>query len=87
MDRDVEGFMTGHGLRSVSERYGPRWPKTLLKAVNMYPRFRIPALKEGQLLIRVSAEPAGYLYGYGTANVLCLMGERTPKDGIRPASQ
>lgn len=46
MDREVEGFITGHGTGSVSERYGPRWPKTLAKAVNMYPRFRIAALKE-----------------------------------------
>jgi hypothetical protein len=46
MDREVEGFITGHGAGSVSERYGPRWPKTLAKAVNLYPRFRIAALKE-----------------------------------------
>lgn len=46
MDREVEGFIAGHGTGSVGERYGPRWPKTLAKAVNMYPRFRIAALKE-----------------------------------------
>jgi len=66
MDREVEGFITGHGSGSISERYGPRWPKTLAKAVNMYPRFRIAALKERpaphkrvrRTLVQISADAA-----------------------------
>lgn len=62
MDREVEGFVTGHGAGSVSERYGPRWPKTLAKAVNMYPPFRIPALKEpAKPHVRVRRSPAQIL--------------------------
>lgn len=45
MHPEVANFITGHGGGSVSERYGSRWIKTAAKAIAMYPRYRIAALK------------------------------------------
>ncbi|MCP3404473.1 DUF6538 domain-containing protein [Bradyrhizobium sp. CCGB01] len=41
MHAQVADFIQGHGSGSVSEKYGSRWPKTLRRAVEMIPRYRI----------------------------------------------
>ncbi|MBP1097543.1 DUF6538 domain-containing protein [Bradyrhizobium diazoefficiens] len=41
MHAQVADFIQGHGSGSVSEKYGSKWPKTLKKAVEMIPRYRI----------------------------------------------
>jgi site-specific recombinase XerD len=46
MDREVEGFITGHSSGKTSADYGPRWTKTLAKEVAKYPRCRIAALAQ-----------------------------------------
>jgi hypothetical protein len=43
MHAQVADFIQGHGGGSVSEKYGARWPKTLKRAVEMIPRYRIAA--------------------------------------------
>jgi site-specific recombinase XerD len=46
MHAEVANFIIGHGGGTVSERYGSRWVKTAAKAIAMYPRYRIEALKQ-----------------------------------------
>lgn len=46
MDREVEGFITGHSTGKTSADYGPRWTKTLGQEIAKYPRFRIAALAQ-----------------------------------------
>jgi hypothetical protein len=46
MDREVEGFITGHSTGKTSADYGPRWTKTLAQEIAKYPRFRIAALTQ-----------------------------------------
>jgi integrase len=41
MHAQVADFIQGHGSGSVSARYGAKWPKTLKRAVEMIPRYRI----------------------------------------------
>ncbi|MET3973172.1 integrase [Bradyrhizobium sp. S3.9.1] len=41
MHAQVADFIQGHGSGSVSEKYGAKWPKTLKRAVEMIPRYRI----------------------------------------------
>jgi hypothetical protein len=47
MDREVEGFITGHRPKdsNASNDYGDRWVKTMAAEIEKYPRFKIPALK------------------------------------------
>jgi hypothetical protein len=52
MHPEVEKFITGHGgsddpdvIAKVSMEYGDAWVKTLKKAVEMYPRYDIAALR------------------------------------------
>lgn len=51
MHPEVERFITGHGgsddqakIQKVSMTYGDPWVKTLAKAIEMYPRYKIAAL-------------------------------------------
>jgi integrase len=48
MDREVEGFITGHRPKdsNAGNDYGDRWIKTMAAEIEKYPRFRIAALKE-----------------------------------------
>jgi hypothetical protein len=53
MHPEVEKFITGHGgsddageIEKVSLRYGDKWVKTLAKAIELYPRYRIAALRK-----------------------------------------
>jgi hypothetical protein len=53
MHPEVEKFITGHGgsddageIEKVSLRYGDKWVKTLAKNIEMYPRYRIAALRK-----------------------------------------
>jgi hypothetical protein len=52
MHPEVEKFITGHGgsddpdvIAKVSMEYGDAWVKTLKKAIEMYPRYEIAALR------------------------------------------
>jgi site-specific recombinase XerD len=47
MDREVEGFITGHRPKdsNAGHDYGDRWVKTMAAEIEKYPRFDIPALK------------------------------------------
>jgi hypothetical protein len=50
MDREVEGFITGHRPKKAgsSPDYGDRWVKTMAKEIEKYPRYRIKALSRPQ---------------------------------------
>jgi hypothetical protein len=41
MHAQATDFLQRHGGGSVSAKYGPKWPKTLKKAIEMIPRYRI----------------------------------------------
>jgi hypothetical protein len=45
MDREVEGFITGHRPKdsTAGNDYGDRWIKTMSAEIEKYPRFRIAA--------------------------------------------
>jgi hypothetical protein len=52
MHPEIEKFITGHGgsddarqIEKVSLRYGDKWVKTLARNIEMYPRYRIAALR------------------------------------------
>jgi hypothetical protein len=47
MDREVEGFITGHRPKdsTAGHDYGDRWVATMAAEIEKYPRFEIPALK------------------------------------------
>lgn len=46
MDREVEGFITGHRPKdsNAGNDYGDRWIKTMAAEIEKYPRFKIAAL-------------------------------------------
>jgi hypothetical protein len=46
MDRDVEGFITGHRPRASGSGfdYGDRWVETMSREIEKYPPFEIAAL-------------------------------------------
>ena len=46
MDREVEGFITGHRPKdsTAGNDYGERWIKTMSAEIEKYPRFKIAAL-------------------------------------------
>jgi hypothetical protein len=53
MHPEVEKFITGHGgsddagkVEKVSLRYGDKWVKTLAKNIELYPRYKIAALRK-----------------------------------------
>jgi hypothetical protein len=48
MDREVEGFITGHRPKNsnAGNDYGDRWIRTMSAEIERYPRFKIAALKE-----------------------------------------
>ena len=46
MHAQVADFIQGHGGGSVSAKYGEKWPKTLAKAIEMIPRYRIGSLSK-----------------------------------------
>lgn len=48
MDREVEGFITGHRPKDANagNDYGDRWINTMAAEIEKYPRFRIIALKK-----------------------------------------
>jgi hypothetical protein len=47
MDREVEGFITGHRPKdsNAGHDYGDRWIATMAAEIEKYPRFDIEALK------------------------------------------
>jgi hypothetical protein len=51
MDREVEGFITGHRPKrqGASPDYGDRWVETMANEIEKYPRYRIEALMRPQL--------------------------------------
>ena len=48
MDREVEGFITGHRPKDAGSGndYGDRWIKTMAAEIEKYPRYDIPALNQ-----------------------------------------
>jgi hypothetical protein len=50
MDREVEGFITGHRPKrqGASPDYGDRWVETMANEIEKYPRYRIEALSRPQ---------------------------------------
>jgi hypothetical protein len=45
MDREVEGFITGHRPKgSASPDYGDRWVETMTNEIEKYPRYKVAAL-------------------------------------------
>lgn len=48
MDREVEGFITGHRPKdsNAGNDYGDRWIRTMSAEVEKYPRFKIAALRK-----------------------------------------
>ncbi|WP_368507718.1 hypothetical protein [Bradyrhizobium lupini] len=46
MDREVEGFITGHRPKdsNAGNDYGDRWIETMAAEIEKYPRYDIPAL-------------------------------------------
>jgi integrase len=50
MHAQIADFIQGHGSGSVSAKYGAKWPKTLKRAVEMIPRYRISMNARRQLL-------------------------------------
>jgi hypothetical protein len=51
MDREVEGFITGHRPKRAgsSPDYGDRWVETMANEIEKYPRYRIKALSLPQV--------------------------------------
>jgi hypothetical protein len=51
MDREVEGFITGHRPKKqgASPDYGDRWVETMANEIEKYPRYQIKALMRPQL--------------------------------------
>jgi hypothetical protein len=46
MDREVQGFITGHRPKgSASPDYGDRWVETMANEIEKYPTYRIAKLK------------------------------------------
>jgi hypothetical protein len=48
MDREVEGFITGHRPKNstAGNDYGDRWIKTMSAEIEKYPRFQTAALRQ-----------------------------------------
>ncbi|PSO21510.1 hypothetical protein C7G42_07685 [Bradyrhizobium sp. MOS003] len=48
MDREVEGFITGHRPKNANagHDYGDRWVATMAAEIEKYPRYKIAALKK-----------------------------------------
>jgi hypothetical protein len=48
MDREVEGFITGHRPKdsNAGNDYGDRWIRTMSAEIERYPRFSVAALDE-----------------------------------------
>jgi hypothetical protein len=48
MDREVEGFITGHRPKDAGSGndYGDRWIQTMSAEIEKYPRYDIPALSQ-----------------------------------------
>jgi site-specific recombinase XerD len=55
MDREVEGFITGHRPKdsNASNDHGDRWVATMAAEIEKYPRFKIAALKSATVPIQV----------------------------------